>query len=72
VEWSWKLGPIESAGGVQGEPFPRGIGWLRLFGYGLLVKDRKRHPPLFSERNGYRKFVYVGRVAIGFLKPRPR
>lgn len=30
-----------------------GLFWFRIFGWGLVIKDPARHPPLFSERNGF-------------------
>jgi hypothetical protein len=30
-----------------------GLFWFRIFGRGLHIKDPRRHPPLFSERNGF-------------------
>lgn len=41
------------------------IGWFRIFGVGVHWNAR---PPLFSERNGHRKFVRVGRWRIRFLR----
>ena len=41
--------------------------WIRLAGYGISVSDKIKHPPLFSERNGYRKVYRVGRWGIEFI-----
>ena len=41
-----------------------GIGWFRLFGRGLHWNRRK---PLFSERNGYTKFVKIGTWRLRWL-----
>ncbi len=41
-----------------------GIFWFRVFGRGLHFNSR---PPLFSERNGYTKFVRVGKWRIRWL-----
>lgn len=49
-----------------------GIGWFRLFGKGLAWKDTRRHHLLFSERNGYVKYVMVGRwVFFGIGRQSP-
>ncbi len=42
-----------------------GIGWFRLFGYGLHWNSRE---PLFSERHGYRKPLFtIGRWRVHWL-----
>lgn len=41
--------------------------WFRVFGYGLRVVDRSKHPPLWSERNGRRRVLQVGRYSISLL-----
>ena len=38
-------------------------------GYGIHYKNTNHHPILFSERNGFRKKLRIGRISIGFLKP---
>jgi len=43
--------------------------WFRIFGYGLLIKDKRQLPPLYSERCGSRKFYYIGWLGFNFLKP---
>ena len=45
-----------------------GVWWLRMFGYGVQVKA-PWNKPLFSERNGYRKFFPKRGWRIGVLKP---
>jgi len=45
-----------------------GLFWFRIFGYGLHIKDMTKHPPLFSERNGNRKHLRIGKWSIGILK----
>ncbi len=30
-----------------------GIWWVRLYGFGVSIKDESKWPPLFSERYGY-------------------
>lgn len=45
--------------------------WFRIFGIGLYAKDIRRHPLLFSERNGYRRYIRLGAWVIGILR-RPR
>jgi hypothetical protein len=39
-----------------------GCGWFRLFGYGLAWVDRRRHPPLLSERYAGRHGFRARRV----------
>lgn len=47
-----------------------GIGWFRVLnGYGMQWKDASRYRPLFSERNGYRKVIKIGKYSIRILKP---
>lgn len=49
-----------------------GFKWLRfnfLCGSGIHVKDINKHKPLFSERNGYQKFITIGKWRFKFLKP---
>jgi len=48
--------------------FDDGIFWIRLFGKGISVVDKKKYPPLFSERFGYRKVVRIGKWGIEWLK----
>lgn len=43
--------------------------WFRVYGYGLCVQSRKDYRPLFSERNGYRKALYVFGLRFEVLKP---
>lgn len=44
-------------------------GWVRLFGYGLAVRDLRRSPLLFSERNGYAIGLRVGWLLVKVLMP---
>jgi hypothetical protein len=46
--------------------------WIRVFGYGISVADRRIHPALFSERNGFKKPLKVGPYAIGYLHPQKK
>jgi hypothetical protein len=39
--------------------FGEGYFWFRIFGVGLHVANRRKHPPLFSERMGYTKSLKV-------------
>ena len=41
-------------------------GWFRIFGYGLKWKHESRGL-LFSERNGYKKYIKIGKWYIGYL-----
>lgn len=47
-----------------------GFGWLRVFGIGLLWKNTKKHDLIFSEREGYRKYIMIGKYLIRFLRAR--
>lgn len=51
-----------------------GIGMLiiRVFGYGLHVKDMRRHALLLSERTGRVKRLVIGPYSIKLLPPRRR
>ncbi|KKN72966.1 hypothetical protein LCGC14_0405200 [marine sediment metagenome] len=42
--------------------------WFRIFGKGLAIVNKKKNPPLFSERNGIRKVLRVGNYGVEFLK----
>ncbi len=44
-----------------------GLLWVRIFGIGLMIKDSRRHPLLYSQRNGPRRMRRVGNIAVGFL-----
>lgn len=48
--------------------FLAGWGYLRVhaFGWSMFVRRSKTHPPLFSERYGYRKVHRVLGLAIEF------
>jgi len=43
--------------------------WIRIFGWGLSIKDTTKNPMVFSERNGYVKFIKIGKYLIKILKP---
>lgn len=45
-----------------------GLLWFRIFGKGLVIKNSVKHPPIFSERMGYRKGLKLGKYRIKFLK----
>ena len=49
--------------------FEKGLFWFRIFGYGLHIKDTKRHQLMFSERNGLTKYWKVGVWIVRVLKP---
>ena len=44
-----------------------GFYWFRLFGRGLKFKDITKHRLLFSERNGYEKYIKIGNWIVGYL-----
>ena len=46
-----------------------GAFWIRVFGYGFLFKDTAINPLMFSERNGYRQGVFIGRFFLRSLQP---
>ncbi|MEI7870456.1 MAG: hypothetical protein WCI11_21470 [Candidatus Methylumidiphilus sp.] len=41
--------------------------WIRIFGRGISVVDKIKHPPLYSERCGKRKVYRIGRFGIEYL-----
>jgi hypothetical protein len=49
--------------------YDSGICWFRIFGYGLMWKDVRSHPILFSERYGYRKGFQVKHWRINVFAP---
>ena len=48
--------------------FGNRIGWFRLFGVGMKWKDLRKHDLLFSERNGYTKYIRIRNWTFGYLK----
>lgn len=38
--------------------------WFRIYGVGLRIQDRNKHPALFSERNGHTKVLRIGKWSI--------
>lgn len=42
--------------------------WVRIFGGCMVVVDRSKYPPLFSERYGYTKAYRFGSWSIKFPK----
>jgi hypothetical protein len=44
-----------------------GLGWFRVFGFGLHWKDISKHRMSFSERNGYKKALKIGSWRISLL-----
>jgi hypothetical protein len=45
-----------------------GLGWFRIFGFGVSWKDTRRHELLFSERTGHTRPLRIGAWRIGALK----
>ena len=44
--------------------------WFRIFGYGLIFINTKIRPEkTFSERQGLRTYLYIGKFKIRILKP---
>jgi len=49
-----------------------GVFWFRVAGRGLCFTDKRKHPPLFSERLGYRRVIRVRWLGIEWIrKARP-
>ena len=46
----------------------RGMFWFRIFGKGLHFRNINKHPLVFSERNGYTKYLLIGNIVIKVLK----
>lgn len=42
--------------------------WFRIFGYGIHIKDLRKNPMLFSERNNLEKYLHIGHWSIKLLK----
>jgi hypothetical protein len=47
--------------------FYNGGFWFRVFGVGLSIVDRRKHPPLFSERTGRQPVLRIGWWSIKWL-----
>lgn len=45
----------------------KGKFWFRILGYGLSFKDITIHEMIFSERNGYAKYLKIGNWIIKYL-----
>ena len=41
--------------------------WIRLFGYGIGIKDVNKYPLTFSQRNGHSKYIRLGKWVIYVL-----
>jgi len=48
--------------------FDDGQWWIRIFGLGIVAKNIRKHPLLFSERNGMIKRLQIGRWSFRLLK----
>jgi len=44
-----------------------GIGWMRILGKGIHWKDTSKYSLYFSERNGYRKALNIGKWRLSLL-----
>jgi hypothetical protein len=44
-----------------------GFFWFRFFGRGFCFKDSSKHRLLFSQRNGYSKYLKIGGWIISYL-----
>jgi len=47
--------------------YSKHMGWFRLFGVGLKWKHSYKVGLTFSERNGYRKYLKIGKWIFGYL-----
>jgi hypothetical protein len=47
--------------------FSKSIFWVRVFGVGISGKNTVTHPLLFSQRNGYKKYLRVGEWVFSYL-----
>lgn len=54
---------------LTGFYYAEGYFWFRIFGYGLHIKDAKRHQLMFSERNGLTRYWKVGGWVVRVLTP---
>lgn len=45
-----------------------GAGWVRVFGRGFYYKNTETKWLSFSERNGYKKTLRLGKWLIGYLR----
>lgn len=43
--------------------------WFRLFGWGLSVADYVKNPPLFIEREDYKKVLRIGKWGVEIIRP---
>lgn len=48
----------------------KGIYWFRITGYGLCFKHMKYFNLSFSQRNGYTKYLKIGKLLITVLTPK--
>jgi hypothetical protein len=44
-----------------------GLCWFRIFGFGLSIRDIRKYPLLFSERNRIQKIIRFRNVVIRLL-----
>jgi hypothetical protein len=51
--------------------YENGMGWVRIFGYGIAWKDTSKHMLLYSERSGNTKRIQIGKWSIKYLKRVP-
>jgi hypothetical protein len=53
------------------EFYPGGF-WVSAFGFAITIIDRRRHQPLFSERNGMRVGFMIGAWRVNFFRRRTK
>ena len=46
--------------------------WIRILGKGISIINKQKHPPLFSERNGYRRVLRIGKWGVEHLTDNSR
>ena len=61
--YSVKVGRVN----VFGWSYHNRFGWFKIFGKGIKWKDTSIHRLMFSERNGYKKGLKIGRWYISLL-----
>ena len=42
--------------------------WIRVFGWGIHIRDLKQHPPMFSERMGYTRYIDILGYRVKWLR----
>ena len=45
-----------------------GFFWIRFLQFGIVIRDTKKNPPLFSEREGFVKVIRIGKWSIKSIR----